>query len=210
MKRPALQSNTVTYGNPVGYHFAQFSLRTVFFTCDNPFATVLRDMSSSRKKIIARKLTRNWVGGYLPAAGFARQGSLEILELSGKLLTLTIQELKWVCFVRDFNSGEIDNPERLLRKTFAGRPRGEGLWLRLRLQDGDLLEGLAENNLSLLDADGFFLTPPDTRGNTQRIWLPKSSVTELEVVAVIGGAGKKKATPMDKPDTQETLFPISQ
>src|ERR1700761_4215967 len=150
-------------------------------------------MSSSRKKVIARKFTRDWVAGYLITAGFSRHGSVEMLDLGGKVLSISIQELKWLCLVRDFNSGELNNPERLLRKAFSGRPRGDGLYLRLQMKDGDILEGLAENNLSLLDSEGFFLTPPDTRGNTQRVWLPRSSLTELEVVAVIGGAVKKKA-----------------
>ncbi|HVW76314.1 MAG TPA: hypothetical protein VHB45_01785 [Alloacidobacterium sp.] len=166
-------------------------------------------MSSSRKKVIVRRLTRDWVAGYLSSGGFVRQGFLEMLDLSGKVLSISIQELKWVCFVRDFNSGEINNPEKLLRKTFAGRPRGEGLWLRLRLTDGDSLEGVAENNIGLLDEDGFFLTPPDTRANTQRIWLPRTSIVELEVAAVIGGAAKKKPAAAVHSIEQETLFPLT-
>jgi hypothetical protein len=132
---------------------------------------------------------------------------VELLDLSGKVLSIKIQELKWLCLVRDFNSGEVSNPERLLRKTFSGRPRGEGLWLRLQFKDGDALEGLAENNLSFLDAEGFFLTPPDTRSNTQRIWLPRAALTELEVVAVIGAAVKKKPAAVAKEEQQESLFP---
>lgn len=167
-------------------------------------------MSSSRKKAIVRRYTRDWVAGYISALDFVRQGSLEILDLGGKVLPISIQEVKWICFVRDFNSGEIDNPEKLSRKTFAGRPRGEGIWLRLQLKDGDILEGLAENNIGLLDADGFFLTPPDTRSNTQRIWLPRTSLAELEVVAVIGATAKKKPSATAKPeDRQESLFPVA-
>jgi Family of unknown function (DUF6982) len=167
-------------------------------------------MSSSRKKVIVRKYTRDWVAGYLSSAGFTRQGALEMLDLSGKVLAISIQDVKWVCFVRDFNSGEIDNPEKLARKSFAGRPRGEGLFLRVQLKDGDSLEGLSENNIGLLDADGFYLTPPDTRSNTQRVWLPRTSLAELEIVAVIGGAAKKKPSAAVKPeDRQESLFPMA-
>jgi uncharacterized protein DUF6982 len=166
-------------------------------------------MSSSRKKIIARKFSRDWIAGYLTTTDFARHGTVEILGMDGKVLSIQIQELKWLCLVRDFNSGELNNPERLLRKTFSGRPRGEGLWLRLQLKDGDTLEGLAENNLSILDPEGFFLTPPDTRGNTQRIWLPRTALTELEIVAVIGGAVKKKPAATSKEEQQESLFPTT-
>jgi hypothetical protein len=168
-------------------------------------------MPPSRKKAIVRKLTRDWVAGYLSydgssPAGFLREGVLEILELDGKVISLEIRNIKWVCFVRDFNSGEASNPERLVRKTFAGRPRTEGLFVRARLSDGDLIEGIASNDLSLISAEGIFLTPPDIRSNTQRLWIPASSLAELEVVSVIGGAAKKK-TALPKPeDRQESLF----
>jgi hypothetical protein len=168
-------------------------------------------MSSSRKKAIIRRFSRDWVAGYVAGADFVRNGSLEFLDLHGKVLAISIQEVKWLALVRDFNSGEIDNPEKFVRKTFAGRPRSEGLWLRLQLRDGDVLEGIADNNLGLLDVDGFFLTPPDTRSNTQRVWLPRVALAELEVVAVIGAAARKKPAAAAKADDarQETLFPLA-
>lgn len=162
-------------------------------------------MSSGRKKAIFRKFSRDWLAGYLPAAGFAREGRLEMLDLDGKVIELAVGDLKWICYVRDFNSGELNNPERLVRKTFAGRPRGEGLFVRARLKDGDLVEGLAGNDVSLVSSDGIFLTPPDLRSNTQRIWIPKSSLEELDVVAVIGAAKKKPQVEIE-PVAQEKLF----
>ena len=163
-------------------------------------------MPSSRKKAIARRFSRDWVAGYLSAEGFAPGGLIEILELDGKVISLPSTDVKWVCFVRDFNSGETENPERLLRKTFAGRPRSEGLFLRVKLTDGDLIEGLAANDLSLVSGDGLFLTPPDVRSNTQRIWIPTTSLAEMEVVAVIGSAAKKKGLPGAEDERQESLF----
>jgi hypothetical protein len=163
-------------------------------------------MTSSRKKAVVRKFSRDWVAGYLSAENFLSGDMLELLALDGKVTAIGIGQIKWVCLVRDFNSGEVANPERLLRKTFAGRPRAEGLFVRIRLMDGDLIEGIAANDKSLLDAQGVFLTPPDMRSNTQRLWIPTSAIEELEVVAVIGGSVKKKtsAPPMD--DSQERLF----
>ncbi|HEX3987150.1 MAG TPA: hypothetical protein VHX13_11140 [Acidobacteriaceae bacterium] len=168
-------------------------------------------MSISRKKAIFRKLSRDWVAGYLPLAGFVRDGSLEMLDLDGKVIALEVEDLKWICYVRDFNSGELSNPERLVRKTFAGRPRGEGLFVRARLKDGDLVEGLAANDATLVASEGVFLTPPDLRSNTQRIWIPKSSLEALEVVAVVGAAKKPRpAVTEPRPEAakpeQEELF----
>lgn len=164
-------------------------------------------MASSRKKAIFRKLSRDWLAGYLPAGDFVHGGRVEMLDLEGKVVSLDTDDLKWICYVRDFNSGELNNPERLIRKTFAGRPRGDGLFLRVRLKDGDLVEGLAANDASLIASEGLFLTPPDLRSNTQRIWIPRAAVEELEVAAVIGGRKKVEAqAPAPAEAAQEELF----
>jgi len=165
-------------------------------------------MSSSRKKVIVRKFSREWLAGYIAAADFVIEGAVEVLDLSGKVIKIPLGEVKWLCFVRDFNSGEVDNPERLLRKTFAGRPRTEGLGLRLCLKDEDRIEGMASNDISLLDPWGIFLTPPDIRSNTQRVFVPRMSIVELEVVAMISAPvrrGVPIATESATP-RQEDLF----
>src|SRR5271156_3348312 len=159
-------------------------------------------MPVSRKKVIVRKLSRDWLSGYLPPSAFVVQEQAEMLDLSGKLVSVPMAEVKWICFVRDFQSGDASQPERLLRKTFVTRPRTQGLWIRARLKDNDLIEGLAQNHLSLLDAAGLLLNPPDTRSNSQRIFLPRQAVAELDVLAVIK-TGPRRG-PADA--LQESLF----
>jgi hypothetical protein len=159
-------------------------------------------MSASRKKVIVRKLSRDWISGYLPPVGFVEQGGLGVLDLDGKVTFVSMPEVKWVCFVRDFHSGDAEFPERLLSKTFARRPRTQGLWLRVRLKDNDALEGLAQNDASLLDGNGLFLIPPDSRSNTQRIFLPRTAISELEILAVVKAGSQKKPPEA----VQESLF----
>ena len=159
-------------------------------------------MPVSRKKVIVRKLSRDWLSGYLPPAAFVVQEQAQVLDLAGKLVSVSMAEVKWICFVRDFQSGDVNQPERLLRKTFATRPRSQGLWVRARLKDNDLIEGLAQNDLTLLEGDGLFLIPPDTRSNTQRIFLPRQAVAELDVLAVIKTGARRAATEA----LQESLF----
>jgi hypothetical protein len=138
--------------------------------------------------------------GYASPSNFARNGLLELIDQSGKVLTLQTGDVKMLCFVREFLQG--DDPERLARRVFAGRPRSPGLWLRLRFRDGDEMEGLAGNDASLLDPEGIQFTPPDLRSNTQRIFVPRPALTSLEVLAVIRppSATRKKA------EQQEGLF----
>lgn len=163
-------------------------------------------MASQRKPVIVRKFSRDWMAGY--AAGtFARDlPSLEILDQMGKVVSIGWDAVKWVCFVRDFPTAEQANPERLLQKRFKARPRASGLWLRMTLTDGDELEGLAANDRSLIDGAGILLTPPDTRSNTQRIYVPRGSVETLEVISLIGpGRGKRGSAPGTV--AQPELFP---
>ncbi len=164
-------------------------------------------MASVRKPVIVRKFSRDWCAGYA-GAGFGQDSAeLEILDLSGKVLRIGWERVKWVCYVRDFPAGDQTNPERLLHRRFSIRPRTAGLWLRMTLTDGDELEGLAANDRSLIEGAGLLLTPPDTRSNTQRIYLPRQAIQSLEVVSLIGAAGRKRtAEPSHKLDQPE-LFP---
>ncbi len=144
-------------------------------------------MASTHKKVIVRKLDRDSVQGYLPPANFISDSKLEILNTAGTAIRIQLSEVKGVFFVREFGDSET-----LQRKTFTSRPRTEGLWVRLRFRDGEMLEGLMPNDLTQVTADGFFLNPPDTRSNTQRIFVPRSAVAELTVLAVIGSQARRR------------------
>ncbi len=168
-----------------------------------------RTMASLRKPVIVRKFSRDWVAGYA-GSGFAQDApALEILDPAGKVLTIGWDAVKWVCYVRDLPASPSDqaNPERLLRKRFAVRPRTAGLWLRMTLTDGDELEGLAANDRTLVEGAGLLLTPPDTRSNTQRIYLPRQAIQTLEVVSLIGAGGRRRGTPAVPSEGQPDLFP---
>ncbi len=90
-------------------------------------------MGSSRKPVIVRKFSREWYAGYAGAIFGQDAPALEVLDLTGKVLTIAWDAVKWVCYVRDFPAGELANPERLLQKRFTVRPRTAGLWLRMTL-----------------------------------------------------------------------------
>jgi len=165
-------------------------------------------MGSARKPVIVRKFSRDWFAGYAGPGFDSDPAELEILDQAGKVIRIGWGQVKWVCYVKDFPSATADqaNPERLLRKRFLVRPRTAGLWLRLTLTDGDELEGLAANDLTLVKGAGLLLTPPDTRSNTQRIFVPRQSVQQLEVLSLIGAAGRRRA-PSAQPDSaQPDLF----
>lgn len=165
-------------------------------------------MASARKPVIVRKFSREWYAGYAGAVFAQDAPALEVLDLSGKVVTVGWEAVKWVCYVRDFSSSsDQNNPERLLQKKFTVRPRAAGLWLRMTLNDGDELEGIAANDRSLVAGAGLLLTPPDTRSNTQRIYVPRQAIQTLEVVGLIGAAGRKRRPEAASAEGQPELFP---
>lgn len=156
-------------------------------------------MPSTHKKVIVRKMGRDSLSGYVAPAHFVVEGRLELLNTSGKVVLIDLAEIKSVDFVRDFT--ETASPGR---KTFTTRPRTEGLWVRLKFTDNDILEGMMPNDLIQVAPEGYLITPPDTRGNTQRVFVPKSALQEMNVLAVIGRPeGRKKAA---EDARQEKLF----
>jgi hypothetical protein len=157
-------------------------------------------VTGSRKKVIVRRFSPGLLRGYLPAAGFVEHphdaSSLELLDLSGRVQSISLQEVKSVSFVRDFNLSDDANPERLPRRSFLARPRTEGLWIRMILRDDDQIEGLAPLDLTFADAltddRGIQFTPPDVRGNTLRMYIPRSAMISLQVVAVVTTPTRRK------------------
>jgi hypothetical protein len=142
-------------------------------------------MSSTRKKVIVRKMDRDTAAGYVVPA-FVADGKVELLNTAGNVVSIDLTDIKGVYFVREFHE-----PESLTRKTFTSRPRAEGLWVRLRFRDNEEIEGLMPNDLLHEGTEGFSIIPPDTRSNTQRIFIPRSALAEMSVIAVIGEKKKK-------------------
>ena len=59
---------------------------------------------------------------------------------------------------------EFKEPFEPERKTFLSRPKLDGLWVRLRFRDEDVMEGIVANNLLELLDTGVRLTPPICTG----------------------------------------------
>jgi hypothetical protein len=157
-------------------------------------------MPSTHKKVIVRKQDRDSVSGYLAPANFVVEGKLELLNTSGNVVAIDLRDIKAVYFVREFSDTDL-----MLRKTFTTRPRTEGLWVRLKFKDSEVIEGILPNDLTQNPAEGFLMNPPDLRSNTQRVFVPREALTSVTVLAVIGAANRRRKG--GQPDTRQvTLF----
>ncbi|MGA3210576.1 MAG: hypothetical protein ABSD20_04665 [Terriglobales bacterium] len=157
-------------------------------------------MPTTHKKVIVRKLNRDSLSGYV-ASAFVTSGKLELLNPAGNVVLIDLADVKGVYFVRDFTESE-----DIVRKTFATRPRSEGLWVRLHFRDNDVLEGLMANDLLQASSEGFLVSPPDSRSNTQRIFVPRAAISELKVLGVIGSPTRPRSRP-PADTSQREMFP---
>jgi hypothetical protein len=168
-------------------------------------------MASSRKKVLLRTHDDTILPGYLAVSGFVEAAVVPLLDLEGRVTPIPLEKVRWIAFVRDFNLDDRSDPERLTRRTFLARPRTEGLWVRLTLAGGSVFEGLAPIDISLVDGlfddRGIFLIPPDIRSNTQRIYIPRSVILDLQLLAVITTPSKIKPAQSESPTQQAPLFP---
>jgi hypothetical protein len=144
-------------------------------------------MPSTHKKVIVRKMDRDSVSGYVAPSQFVHEGKLELLNTAGTVVAMDLHEIKGVYFVREFGDSE-----SLTRKTFTSRPRSEGLWVRLRFKDNEILEALMPADLTQALPEGFLVNPPDQRSNTQRIFVPRTALDSLTVLAVIGATRRRR------------------
>jgi len=117
-------------------------------------------------------------------------------------MLLPYKEIKAVCFVKDFGSAEAEPAQRL----FQNRPKAEGLWVRMRFADGEMMDGILPNNLLQLETYGFTLTPPNPSSNNQRVFVPKGSLEEFVVLGVVGSPLRKRKTRPSRDEKQLRMF----
>ncbi len=137
-----------------------------------------------------RFLNRSVLRGYLNPSKLGDAETLELLTPEGEQRNFAVKEVRSIYFVREFTDDF--EPER---KAFLSRPKLDGLWVRLKFRDEDTIEGVVPNDLlSLLDR-GVQITPPDLHGTTLRIFIPRTALTEMTVLGVVGIARRKPAAP---------------
>jgi hypothetical protein len=145
-----------------------------------------RTPASTHKKVIVVLADRKPLRGYLNPGRLGQTDPVDLLTPEGEHQEIPLAKIRSIYFVRDF-SDEFE-PER---KAFLSRPKLDGLWVRLRYTDGETLEGLTPNDLiSLLD-NGVQITPPDLNSTTDRIFVPRSALSEITVLGVVGIARRK-------------------
>jgi hypothetical protein len=156
---------------------------------------------STSKKVVVRRFEREPVSGFVNPLTYLQPDGVELLTPAGSVSLLPYADIKAVCFVRDFASAGAE-PEQ---KLFHARPKMDGLWVRMRFNDDEIMDGLLPNNLLQLEPFGFTVIPPNPSSNNQRVFVPKSALREFNVLGVVGSQLRpRKAKPA--PKTQLEMF----
>ena len=146
-----------------------------------------RAAASTHKKVVVTFSDGTTLQGYLNPLRLP-DDPLDLLTTNGEHREVPLKEIRAVYFVRDFT--EDYEPER---KAFFSRPKLDGLWVRLKFRDNQTLEGVVSNDLLALLDSGIQITPPDLSGAAVRIFVPRSALSEVTVLGVVGVARRKPA-----------------
>jgi hypothetical protein len=98
-------------------------------------------------------------------------GNREMVEVSG---------LKAIFFVKSFE-GSQDYSEF---KVFTHQPSGVGVWVRVHFHDGEVMEGIAPNELGTFADPVFSLTPPDPQSNNETVILSKNCLENMQILGL--------------------------
>ena len=159
--------------------------------------------ASTNKKVLVARFDRETLSGFVQTPGGLEADAVELLTQAGSLVRIPFSEVKAVCFVRDFDSGETWREHR----NYLTRPKSAGLWLRLRFRDGDSIEGMVANNLMQLETNGFSIVPPDPTFQNQKIFVPRAALSDVQVLGVIGSPLRRRAAKAaEKDEGQLEMF----
>ncbi len=151
-----------------------------------------------------RRFDREALTGFVNTLTYQQPHGVELLSQDGQITTVSYSEIKFVRFVKDFEGGR----DRMDGGIFQTRPKMEGLWIRMKFRDGEVLDGVLPNNLLQIDPWGYTVTPPEPYANHQRIFVPREALESIQVIGVVGGALRRAASKRAKPDAtvQPGLF----
>ena len=147
-----------------------------------------RAPASTHKKVVLVLVDKKPVRGYLNPSRLGQADPIDLLTPDGEHQEIPLARVRSIYFVREF-SDEFE-PER---KAFLSRPKLDGLWVRLRYSDGETIEGVVPNDLLTILDNGIQITPPDLNSTTDRIFIPRTALTELTVLGGVRIANQKPA-----------------
>jgi len=147
------------------------------------------------KKVVIRIGTRA-IKGYLESPEWgtldsisellshATQSSPEMICIrnadTDSIEEVSTADVKALFFVNDFE-GQASRK----RMNFHSRtPIVDGIWMRVKFLDGEVMEGIAYNSLRYLVDPGFFMLPTDPESNNKLVYVLKAWIEDHHVLGM--------------------------
>lgn len=103
---------------------------------------------------------------------FPNKTQFHLEEINGEIIEISIEVLKAVFFVKDFD-GNKDHKKNYNDQIAAG-----GRKIKVSFIDGETVVGFTIGCSP--DRQGFYMTPADIQGNNERIFVVKSATEKVE------------------------------
>ena len=102
---------------------------------------------------------------------FPNKAKFHLEDASGRIAEISVEDLKAVFFVKDFDG------DSARKDNYADEITGGGRKIKVDFADGETVTGctLAYSP----DRQGFFMTPADLQGNNERIFVVKSATEKV-------------------------------
>lgn len=108
-------------------------------------------------------------------------GSIRIRHADSDLVEVVQgKDIKAIFFVNSFegNAGH-------KHLNFSSRaPVVDGIWMRVKFRDGEVMEGIVSNTLHYLVAPGFLMLPTDPGSNNKLVYVVKSWLVDHRVLGM--------------------------
>jgi hypothetical protein len=128
------------------------------------------------------RTTLQWPVAPMPVSLPSLPADLEVCEdETQECRSVDLSRAKAVFFVRSHagNSAQHDHI-----RFFSNTGLVRNLWVRVRMKDGEVMEGRTANDGSLLNEPGFWLWPTDIFSNNLLIYVPKTAVAEFHIMDI--------------------------
>jgi len=108
-----------------------------------------------------------------------REPSLRIREHGSEVIVdVPFAEVKALFFAHSLGGNALHRELHF----HAYSPIADGIWMRVKFQDGEVMEGIVCNSIHYLVEPGFFLCPTDPDSNNKLIYVVKSQLVEHQVL----------------------------
>jgi hypothetical protein len=98
---------------------------------------------------------------------------------SDKREQIALDGVKAIFFVKSFEGKSHDD-----LRFHDHLPAPDCLWVRATFHDGEVIEGLIENNHNYVLRSGFYMSPIDPEGNNWLIYVLKNKLRDFQILGV--------------------------